>query len=442
LTRSVPTPGDDVLYGGDGNDVLDGGAGDDRLIGGERGAPRRSRRGCDNDLLVGGAGDDTLDGGRPQTPSFKWNDLKHTVPEDFKDGRPVNPGNNETDPGAGIRINGDNDNNNFRSGQPIADRSEAPVSGEDDLIRVRLTVSDPEGTGLDYVLRRQSSMIKVWSTASKGRPILEQKNEQDVSYLFRGGRRYTITADVWVEFPGPAHGEDYLIFEARDRFTREVLSSDKIRFFSFRSIVIALGGENQLPCDAAVDRCDPNLGTFEIATELYDLGYDVHMYDEDDVHVDGSGPVYDEVVRAIQTRGQSQVVIFGHSHGGGSTYLLADRLDRNAQTVGSYTVPYTAYLDAIEDDSGYAGLPGIVGFTDTDPERRRPPRSLFHANYYQLLGGRPPLNNAHGASVDGSEINDDVNVRWPWHNFLHGDVDDWRPIQVEIMHYVDLLVPR
>jgi Ca2+-binding RTX toxin-like protein len=52
------------LFGGEGSDVLDGGAGDDRLIGGERGVPRRNRRGCDNDSLTGAAGDDTLDGGR------------------------------------------------------------------------------------------------------------------------------------------------------------------------------------------------------------------------------------------------------------------------------------------------------------------------------------------------------------------------------------------
>jgi uncharacterized repeat protein (TIGR01451 family) len=54
----------DQLFGGEGNDVLDGGAGNDRLIGGERGVPRRNRRGCDNDSLTGAAGDDTLDGGR------------------------------------------------------------------------------------------------------------------------------------------------------------------------------------------------------------------------------------------------------------------------------------------------------------------------------------------------------------------------------------------
>ncbi len=54
---------------------------------------------------------------------------------------------------------------------------------------------------------------------------------------------------------------------------------DVLHFYPFNSVVIVLGGEDQVPSDP------PNAehGVFGIATDLYRNGYDVHMYDEDAV---------------------------------------------------------------------------------------------------------------------------------------------------------------
>lgn len=87
---------------------------------------------------------------------------------------------------------------------------------------------------------------------------------------------------------------------------------DTLTFHSFQSIVIALGGEDQVPSSPV----DSSHGTFVVAISLYAAGYDVHMYDEDVVDGTGSGAAYDEVVRAVQARGVDVVGIFGYSHGG------------------------------------------------------------------------------------------------------------------------------
>src|SRR5262249_48072177 len=69
----------------------------------------------------------------------------------------------------------------------------------------------------------------------------------------------------------------------------------------------------------------------------------------------------------------------GYSHGGGSTYQLAWRLQQNT-IVGSgitditvpFAIPFTGYIAAIMD-----GGPNPV------PESRRPPLSLFHCAQYE-----------------------------------------------------------
>ena len=120
------------------------------------------------------------------------------------------------------------------------------------------------------------------------------------------------------------------------------------------------------------------------------MGYDVHMYDEDDVGSSGAGPVYDEVVRAVQGRGIGVVAIFGYSHGGGSTHDLADRLNNNRGSIGTFSIDYTAYVDGIRNSSDI----------DISSETRLPPSTAYHVNYYQrhdiLLRG----NSVAGADVD------------------------------------------
>jgi len=110
---------------------------------------------------------------------------------------------------------------------------------------------------------------------------------------------------------------------------------------------------------------------FRAAIDLFDAGYDVHMYDEDEVTADGHGAPYEEVIEAFLARGVVHASIYGYSRGGGATYDLALALS------GSGIDPnVTGYCDAIES-----------GITARDAETRRPPGSGLHLNYYQQHEG-------------------------------------------------------
>jgi len=295
----------------------------------------------------------------------------------------------EENPGAGIRVNGDDDNNNS-----TADSSDTSVSGENDLIEVELK-AEP-ASGIKYVLKRSSSNIKVWNSQTKGTALLDSGTEAEISFS-------ASTKTVWVE--NPSGGSADLEFIVRSGETD--VCSDKVHFYPFTSIVIALGGETQDPSDPSDN------GTFQLATNLYQQGYDVHMYDEDDVDYGGAGATYNEVVNSIQHRSVSQVAIFGFSHGGGSTYLLADLLNTHRDTIGTFTIPFTAYIDAVEDT--------FMG--DMNQEHRRPTSSAYHVNYYQegsvadgwLDGG--PIDYPPGADYE-------INVDYPTPTETHLTIDN------------------
>jgi hypothetical protein len=315
----------------------------------------------------------------------------------------------ELSPGAGIRINGDDDNNNG-----IPDRDDATVSGENDLIELTLAVSPAAApSGYEYALVRSNASLKVWFASSKGGAVLDANDEQVMT--IGGG-----TLTVWVE--NPNGGSASLELQARAA-GGPVLASDTIAFYPFTSVVIALGGEGQSPSDPP----SSNHGVFNIAKSLYTLGYDVHMYDEDNVNSSGAGSVYNEVVSAVQRRGIGIVSIFGYSHGGGSTYHLALRLDNNRASIGTFTMPYSAYIDAIENDSDI----------DLDSERRLPPATAYHVNYYQ----RSDLF-IRGNSVPGADVNVNVNDT-PWGGSLnHSGIDDHPNVRSGVLDPLLLLVPR
>lgn len=65
---------------------------------------------------------------------------------------------------------------------------------------------------------------------------------------------------------------------------------------------------------------------------FYENGHDVHLHREDSVVNDngnprGTGDAFDDVAEAVSLRGVENVDILGYSHGGGSTYDLAWRID-------------------------------------------------------------------------------------------------------------------
>ena len=203
--------------------------------------------------------------------------------------RPI-PDEQELSPGAGIRLNGDDDNGN---GTPDAD--EASVAGENDLIELTLSASMPIAPdGLEYALVRTDAEIRVWDASTKGTEILGASDSAVLS--FASG---PIT--VWAEMPGV--GTSDLTLVVRRTSDESAVASDELHLFTFTSIVIALGGESQVPADPPLE--PENHGMFQVAIDLYELGYDVHMYDEDVVVANGSGAAFDEVrKRRERSRGR------------------------------------------------------------------------------------------------------------------------------------------
>src|SRR5690606_38516941 len=143
----------------------------------------------------------------------------------------------------------------------------------------------------------------------------------------------------------------------------------------------------------------------------------------DNVSGTGAGIVYDEVVRAIRDRGVTQVAIYGYSHGGGGTFELAKRLHDNRASIGTFTFPFTGYVDAINN-------------VDINPfaETRLPPTTAYHVNYYQTNEFL-----IQGDDVPGADLNLNVNST-PWGADLeHSGIDDHPNVRAGIF---DPLVAR
>lgn len=303
--------------------------------------------------------------------------------------------------GPGIRINSPGDSD--------------PVS-EDDLIEVTVEIDEP---GAAVALRRSSASLSVWTTRTKdGDTEILFVNNKSSAIPFGVGE--TVTT-VWVEWSAATHGTADLQLEPLIFDT----PLDTLRFHSFKSIVMALGGEGQVPSVPV----DPNHGVFVVAVDLYSQGYDVHIHDEDEVSSDGSGVVFNEVVNAVQNRLVDEIGIFGYSHGGGSTYDLADRLDANRAGIGLFEIAFTSYADAVENDSDI----------DIQQELRRPPSSGYHANHYQngsladffLDGGPVPDSNPPPTGLNVETA--------PWGvGSTHFEVDDF--VQVRDFVETNLLI--
>jgi len=334
---------------------------------------------------------------RPQTESYGAPFARRAVPDA-----------DEATLGAGIRLNTDDDD-----GNGLADATQVGVSGENDLIELAVQLSPGVApAGWEYAIVRSGAQLRVWLDSAKAFPLLDASDD---AVLVTG------STSLWVESVAATSGTVQVV--ARPAAGGAAVASDEVLFYPFTSVVIALGGENQSPSDPP----DPNHGMFNVARDLHAMGYDVHMYDEDDVSSSGAGRAYDEVVRAVAQRGIGVVSIFGYSHGGGSTYDLAERLAINAGSIGSFAIPYTAYVDAIENDSDI----------DIESERRRPIGSAYHVNYYQRADFF-----IRGNSVPGADVDVNVNAT-PWGAGVeHTGVDDLANVRSGVRDPLVLWVPR
>jgi hypothetical protein len=298
----------------------------------------------------------------------------------------------EETPGAGIRVNGDDDNVNS-----TPDRNDTTVNNENDLIEVVLDATPPApSSGFKYVLKRSASNIKVWTSQNKTTALLDANSETNLTFS-------TTPMTVWVENPNGGNAD--LELQAKTD-SGTVVCSDKVHFYPFTSVVIVFGGEFQ---DVVTDPPPAGAMIYSVATRLFQDGYDAHMYVEPDAGdpENSEDTVFDEIVSAVNARQVTGVAVLGYSHGGGSTWRVANRLNTRQPPIG---LQFSAYVDAVTQ--------GAI-----TQENRRPPGSAYHANYYQegsfadggLDGG--PIDDPPGADHQ-------VNLDDPTATETHTTIDD------------------
>ena len=286
------------------------------------------------------------------------------------------PANLAVSPGVGIRRNGDDDN-----GNQVPDRLETGIQGENDLIEMMVSMIPNSSPGIQYWLKRYNTNLTVWDTATKTGDWFGTAMQRQVP---------PVASSAWVEWNTMAPsqtGADLSLYIWDATHQRMVPGSMvTVHFYPFTSVVIAFGGQG-------ADPLIPTNGIFVIAQRLYEEGYDVHAYRESNM-VAG----YNEVVRAVQGRGVTDVAITGYSQGGGATYEMANNLNTNRPQIGNFTIGFTAYIDGVRH-------------TGAGQERRRPPGSVFHANYYQH-GVLNPLDPLFDNGLDGGPITGLLPTDW------------------------------
>lgn len=211
------------------------------------------------------------------------------------------------------------------------------------------------------------------------------------------------TVTIFVEWITEGHGIDPL--QLVNATTSALL--DTIRFHTFHSAVVTLGGEFQTPTP---DLPPNNHGIFKMATELYNEGFDVRIYDEDDVDIDGSGVVFDELRNSINNQGYTEVALLGYSHGGGSVYdlsllLMQESTPPFGTIIQPFTISMTSYIDAIETGT-------------TLSENRRPELSEYHLNQFQMNG----IALVGVPTADSELLDDDIDVSSG--GLVHQTIDD------------------
>jgi hypothetical protein len=325
------------------------------------------------------AADANLVAYRPNTPFFNY--TQHPVADAVETDLKLGPG---------IRVNGDDDNGN---GVKDSQDTKTKAGGDDDLVRV-----DVLGSGTAFTLTWTTGRMKVWTSPTKTAAIAN-------------GGSVEPGASVWVEYVSQTHttgASATMTLSARDdSIGGTTTATDSVVFHSFRSVVIAIGGNSQDPSGFG----DPNLGTFTMAGALYDQGYDVHMFAHDKVSSTGRGAVYDEVTSAVLKRNADNVAIFGYSWGGGATYDLTKALAANTKLKpAGYKLVFTAYVDGIRHNA-------------ISSETRLPVGTAYHDNFYQrsdfLLEGNS-VAKAHNTNV--------TNTSWG-RSLSHTTIDDSPTLQ-------------
>lgn len=261
--------------------------------------------------------------------------------------------------GAGIRVNGDDDNSNG-----VADYlDQSPTSAADnDLVRV-----DVLGEGTSFVLN-WTGTLAVWTSASKDAAIIN-------------GSSVGVGQTLWVEYLSQVHTVSTTTQLNLTASDGALSATDTVVFHSFQSVVVAIAGNTQEPFRFG----DPTLGIYTIAGQLYAQGYDVQLYAHGQVLKDGKGAVYNDIVNAVLKRNVNNVAVIGYSWGAGATYDLSNALKKTTTLApAGYRLTYTAAIDGIKHSS-------------VSSETRKPVGTAYHDNIFQRKDLLPRGNTVSGA---------------------------------------------
>ena len=285
----------------------------------------------------------------------------------------------EVEPGVGIRVNGDDDNDNG-----VPDLRESGVSGEDDLIEVRIDVHAqraPPGATVVLAMASHQS-LRVWADPHK-RHELSVRAEDTVR--LENGRDID---GVFVEWNTTANRD--VTLEARLEHNGRILDRDRLRFYPLTSAAIFFGGFNRAPPNTMA-------GLYLIAQRAYEAGYDAYMFASNDI-VRASRTLR----TAIESRDVTQIATLGHSSGAFTGYALLDEMAQWQRSTGrAFSVPYTASIDA-----------NLVRSL-----KHPPALSTYHVSYYQhntLFRGQPVRrvsNHVQVTNVDVSQWDDIMSHR-------------------------------
>ena len=303
--------------------------------------------------------------------------------------------------GVGVRENGDYDNGSSTKDWSVS----ATIPTENDLIRTQIWATPPiltAGNGLKYVLKKESSQVKLWESSQKGG--IGDYNVPSTGRIFFSSDRLVT---FWAEWCQRGYGTCKLSVEAIEESTGEVIIEKELSYRPFGSVTAAFVGEFQTPGNSAVS---PGINNW-VEERLLD-GYDVHVWDDGfdmsfygDCNKFGEGDAFDEICNAVNNRGIGVVAAVGYSHGGGSVYNLAWRMFYDGKTSNDwrylypprkirniYSLQFTSYLDAVQNT--HSGNPFA--------EYRRPLNSDYHTNQYQRLY----ITSFRGRSSNGDEDHD------------------------------------
>lgn len=159
----------------------------------------------------------------------------------------------------------------------------------------------------------------------------------------------------------------------------------------------------------------------------------VKKYNEDDVSPTGAGQVLSDIEQLLSEGKVDDIILVGHSHGGGSVADLCALLESkklNNQLVNGerLNVLLTAYVDAIRNDTD------MIPFAETG----RPALSNYHVNIYTQIPSIMLSVGFHGVSIPASDINIDINsfecVSCVHHGFIDNCVVTHRILTREVVN--------